>query len=82
MSAASPQALTIPIDDGASVSALLQVPPQARALYVFAHGAGAGMAHPFMAAIANGLADHLLVALFEDVQRQLRSRKDDHVERE
>ncbi len=31
-------------------------PPAARACYVLAHGAGAGMAHPFMAAVANGLA--------------------------
>ena len=27
-------------------------PPEARACYVFAHGAGAGMAHPFMARVA------------------------------
>jgi predicted alpha/beta-hydrolase family hydrolase len=31
-------------------------PPSARALYVFAHGAGAGMRHDFMAAIAAALA--------------------------
>jgi uncharacterized protein len=31
-------------------------PPSARALYVFAHGAGAGMRHDFMAAIATALA--------------------------
>src|SRR5205085_1245560 len=39
-----------------SVSALLQSPPQARACYVLAHGAGAGMDHPFMVAVAAGLA--------------------------
>jgi len=38
------------------VSGLLNVPPQARACYVLAHGAGAGMAHPFMAAVAAALA--------------------------
>ena len=31
---------------------LLQAPPGARACYVMAHGAGAGMTHPFMAAFA------------------------------
>ncbi len=30
-------------------------PPDARAAYVFAHGAGAGMTHAFMAAFAEGL---------------------------
>jgi hypothetical protein len=42
--------------DGGSVSGLLQAPPGARACLVLAHGAGAGMAHPFMAAVAEGLA--------------------------
>ncbi len=36
---------------------LLHVPGAARACYVFAHGAGAGMAHPFMAAASEGLAE-------------------------
>ena len=35
---------------------LLVVPPKARACYVLAHGAGAGMTHPFLAAVAEGLA--------------------------
>ncbi|HXG01648.1 MAG TPA: alpha/beta family hydrolase [Bacteroidota bacterium] len=39
------------------MSGLLMVPPQARALLVFAHGAGAGMCHPFMEAMAAMLAD-------------------------
>ena len=38
------------------VSGLLLAPPAARACYVLAHGAGAGMAHPFMQAVAAGLA--------------------------
>lgn len=42
--------------DGGRVSGLLQTPPGARAGLVLAHGAGAGMAHPFMAAVAEGLA--------------------------
>jgi predicted alpha/beta-hydrolase family hydrolase len=46
--------IAIPVDS-VRVSALLQVPPAARACCVLAHGAGAGMAHPFMAAVAAGL---------------------------
>jgi predicted alpha/beta-hydrolase family hydrolase len=52
----SAQPVTITVNDAQRVSGLLQVPPEARACYLLAHGAGAGMAHPFMAAIADGLA--------------------------
>lgn len=38
------------------VSALLQRPLKARALLVLGHGAGAGMLHPFMVALAGHLA--------------------------
>ncbi|GAB3388741.1 alpha/beta hydrolase family protein [Lysobacter fragariae] len=48
--------ITIAIDAAESVSGLLLLPAQARACYVFAHGAGAGMAHAFMEAAAQGLA--------------------------
>lgn len=40
----------------AAVSGLWLCPPSAHAAYVFAHGAGAGMAHASMTAIADGLA--------------------------
>jgi hypothetical protein len=43
--------------DNEEVSALLLSPPQATCLLVLAHGAGAGMNHPFMSAIANHLAE-------------------------
>ena len=46
-----------------SVSGLLLVPPAARACYVLAHGAGAGMDHPSMRAIAAGLADLRIATL-------------------
>jgi hypothetical protein len=39
------------------VSALFQRPPGAWALYVVAHGAGAGMEHPFMETVASRLFD-------------------------
>jgi predicted alpha/beta-hydrolase family hydrolase len=42
---------------------LLTAPPKARACYVLAHGAGAGMQHPFMAAMAEGLAERGIATL-------------------
>jgi len=48
--------LTIALDPNAHVSGLLVVPPKATACYVLAHGAGAGMTHPFMTDVAAGLA--------------------------
>jgi predicted alpha/beta-hydrolase family hydrolase len=57
------KAVTITIDDGQQVSGLLLAPPDARACYVLAHGAGAGMAHPFMAAVAAGLAERGIATL-------------------
>ena len=50
------QKFTIAAGKSASVSALLIRPRDARACYVFAHGAGAGMTHAFMAEAAEGLA--------------------------
>lgn len=55
--------LTIRIDETQQVSGLLLSPPDAHACYVFAHGAGAGMAHPFMASVATGLADRGIATL-------------------
>src|SRR6266704_2582843 len=60
---AGPQPVTIAVDDALRVSGLLQTPPAARACYVMAHGAGAGMAHPFMASAANGLAERGIATL-------------------
>jgi uncharacterized protein len=48
--------ISIEVNDAIRVSGLLQAPPGARACYVLAHGAGAGMDHPFMANVARGLA--------------------------
>ena len=57
------QPLSIPLADGQAVSGLLQMPRDARACYVMAHGAGAGMAHPFMTAFANDLASRDIATL-------------------
>ena len=56
MTTTAPLPVTIAIDDTQQVSALLQVPPDALACYVLAHGAGAGMTHPFMTGVANELS--------------------------
>src|SRR5947208_8659993 len=50
-------------DGGASVSGLLMRPPGARWLYVLAHGAGAGMRHPFLETIARALAERDVATL-------------------
>src|SRR2546422_11428838 len=63
MTSALPQPVTITVNDAQRVSGLLQVPTEARACYVLAHGAGAGMTHPFMADIANGLAERGIATL-------------------
>jgi len=57
------KAVTITVDESRRVSGLLQAPADARACYVFAHGAGAGMTHPFMAATAEGLAERAIATL-------------------
>jgi len=57
------QELTIDLQNATSVSALLLQPPDARACFVFAHGAGAGMNHEFMAAIASGLGERGVATL-------------------
>ncbi|MEO8345738.1 MAG: alpha/beta family hydrolase [Betaproteobacteria bacterium] len=54
---ANPQPITIAVDAATSVSGLLQAPRNARACYVMAHGAGAGMTHAFMSSFANDLAE-------------------------
>ena len=63
MSAISPQQLEIAIAKSGSVSGLLTCPAQARACFVFAHGAGAGMTHPFMETFAAGLGERGVASL-------------------
>ncbi|MEP7058101.1 MAG: alpha/beta family hydrolase [Caldimonas sp.] len=59
----APEPLTIAIDAGTRVSGLLQAPPNARLGYVLAHGAGAGMTHPFLGAVADGLGGRGIATL-------------------
>jgi predicted alpha/beta-hydrolase family hydrolase len=55
--------LKLDLGNAASVSALLLRPDHARACFVFAHGAGAGMSHPSMETVAAGLCDRGIATL-------------------
>jgi len=57
------KSLQISVDADHTVSALYVAPRAAAACYVLAHGAGAGMNHPFMLEIANGLAARKIATL-------------------
>ena len=50
------QLVRFTLDSGQVCSALWQAGADARSCYVFAHGAGAGMTHPFMSGVAEALA--------------------------
>lgn len=58
-----PASLTISLPSGDITSGLFQKPANAKACYVFAHGAGASMNHTFMEAIAQGLAERGIASL-------------------
>ena len=55
--------ISIRIDAASEVSALMDMPRDANALLVLAHGAGAGMTHRHMAATAEGLATRGIAVL-------------------
>ncbi|HEU0084983.1 MAG TPA: alpha/beta family hydrolase [Bradyrhizobium sp.] len=57
------QSLKLTLEKGTPVSALLLRPDNARACLVLAHGAGAGMSHPFMETVATGLAERGVATL-------------------
>lgn len=59
----NPEPVTICIEGAEPVSGLSLAPAAAKAWLVLAHGAGAGMAHRSMAAIADGLADRGVATL-------------------
>src|ERR1700720_1629281 len=50
------QAIRFEVESRGEVSALLERPGNARQLLVLAHGAGAGMVHPFMESLSAELA--------------------------
>src|SRR6516162_10477444 len=63
MNGSNAEPTTVVVGTAHTVSALSWVPPRARACYLLAHGAGAGMAHPFMHAVAAGLAERDIATL-------------------
>jgi len=63
MKAVSTKQLEIEIANQNAVSSILIRPPHARACFVLAHGAGAGMTHPFMETVAFGLCDRGVATL-------------------
>jgi predicted alpha/beta-hydrolase family hydrolase len=72
---ASVEPVSLQVAVSETVSALLLVPEATRAAFVFAHGAGAGMNHTFMAALASGLAARSIASLrfqFPYMQKGLR----------
>lgn len=78
MRTSSAQPLRIDLPCGASVSALLDTPPQPWAGYVLAHGAGADMHHAFMGHVAAGLAERGVAVLrFQFPFTEQRSRRPD-----
>jgi predicted alpha/beta-hydrolase family hydrolase len=75
MRKSEPQPVQIAVGGAGTVSGLLLKPPPARACYVLAHGAGAGMTHPFMTAAADGLAARGIATLryqFPSMERRAR----------
>jgi len=63
MNVVRPQHSRLKVDGANAVSALLLRPPEARACFVFAHGAGAGMTHEFMERVSSGLCDRGVATL-------------------
>lgn len=63
MSKSLARPVTLQVSEGNTVSGLLELPANARACFVFAHGAGAGMNHPSMASVADDLAEQGVATL-------------------
>jgi predicted alpha/beta-hydrolase family hydrolase len=59
----SAERITITLEAGDTVSGLLEPASKPLACYVLAHGAGAGMEHPFMSRVARGLAERRIATL-------------------
>jgi predicted alpha/beta-hydrolase family hydrolase len=63
----------IHVDNANRVSGILIAPERSKACFVVAHGAGAGMLHPFMVSLANDLAAREIATLryqFPYMERQ------------
>jgi hypothetical protein len=70
--------LTLDVGANHRVSALFERPGAARAVFILAHGAGAGMEHPSMQAVATGLAQRGVATLrYQFPYMELKSRRPD-----
>ena len=82
MTDATTEPLSIDVPGSGAVSALLTLPAEVHAGCVLAHGAGAGMHHAFMAAVAAGLGRRGVAALrfqFPSMERASRRPDPPHV---
>jgi len=72
------ESLSVDLDAQRSVAALLLKPADAAACFVFAHGAGAGMNHPFMDNVAKALFDRRVATLrYQFPSMEARARRPD-----
>jgi predicted alpha/beta-hydrolase family hydrolase len=73
--------ITIALPDGQTVSGLLSAPKGARAVYVLSHGAGAGMAHPFLEKLSGLLSGRRIAVLrYQFPYMEKKSRRPDRPE--
>jgi len=78
VASSNPQSVTIPVNEQVRVSGLMQRPAAAKTCLVLAHGAGAGMNHLFMAALAHDLAAISIATLrFQFPYMELRGKRPD-----
>ena len=61
--ATRPERIRLSTEGGESLPGLLLLPHQPAAAFVLAHGAGAGMEHPFMARLAEALGERAVATL-------------------
>jgi len=78
MSMSSAQPVTVQVNESCTVSGLFDLPANARACFVFAHGAGAGMNHASMASVADDLSRQGVATLrYQFPYMERRSRRPD-----
>jgi uncharacterized protein len=78
MASADAKKTILTVDDKHKVSAMSLLPLGARACFVFAHGAGAGMGHSFMERTANRLEEAAIATVrFQFPYMEVRSRRPD-----
>ncbi|MDP9008753.1 MAG: alpha/beta hydrolase [Pseudomonadota bacterium] len=78
MTTAALQFVHIDVGESTRVSGILSCPPQSKACFVMAHGAGAGMLHPFMVRLTADLAAvHIATLRYQFPYMEKRSRRPD-----